>query len=244
MSQAKTALVISAHAADFVWRAGGAIALHAQKGYNVTVVCLSFGERGESAKLWKEQGMTLERVKDARRKESEAAAKALGVHDLIEFDLGDYPLQMTQDDKFKLVDVIRKVQPAFMLSHSKYDPSNTDHMYDTQVALECRMIAQGWGHNPGEKVLGAPQLYLFEPHQTEQMGWKPDTFLDITAVWDKKRAAIECMAGQEHLWDYYTRVAQNRANHFMRNSGGQSGGRKALYAEGFESVFPRTLDEL
>jgi 4-oxalomesaconate hydratase len=31
------------------------------------------------------------------------------------------------------------------------------------------------------------------------MGWKPDVFLDITAVWDRKRAAIECMEGQEHL---------------------------------------------
>ena len=80
----KTALVISAHAADFVWRCGGAIALHAAKGYEVTVVCLSFGERGESAKLWKEPGMTLERVKAARRAESEKAAAALGVHDLIE----------------------------------------------------------------------------------------------------------------------------------------------------------------
>ena len=47
----KTALVISAHAADFVWRCGGAIALHQELGYEVTVACLSFGERGESAKL-------------------------------------------------------------------------------------------------------------------------------------------------------------------------------------------------
>src|SRR3546814_2038010 len=70
----QTALVVSAHAADFVWRAGGAIALHAAKGYAVTIVCLSFGERGESAKLWKDPGATLQGVKDARRKESEAAA--------------------------------------------------------------------------------------------------------------------------------------------------------------------------
>ena len=34
---AKTALVISAHSADFVWRCGGAIALHEEKGYEVTV---------------------------------------------------------------------------------------------------------------------------------------------------------------------------------------------------------------
>jgi 4-oxalomesaconate hydratase len=240
----KTALVMSAHAADFVWRCGGAIALHAGKGYAVTVVCLSFGERGESAKLWKQPGMTLERVKAARRAEAEAAAAVLGVHELVCFDLGDYPLRLDDGDKDRLVGVIRAVRPDFMLSHSSYDPYNTDHMYATQVTLECRMIAQAWGHRPGEAVLGAPQVYLFEPHQTEQMGWKPDVFLDITPVWPRKRAAIECMAGQEHLWEYYTRLAQNRANHFQRNSGGQSGGRAAEYAEGFQSVFPRTVDEL
>ncbi len=244
MPDPRTALVVSAHAADFVWRCGGAIALHAAKGYAVTVVCLSFGERGESAKLWREPGMTLERVKSARRAEAEKAAQALGVRDLVCFDLGDYPLRVPDDARMRLVDVIRAVQPAFMLSHSQVDPYNTDHAYATQVTMECRMIAQAWGHNPGEKVLGAPQLYLFEPHQTEQMGWKPDVFLDITEVWDRKRAAIECMAGQEHLWEFYTRVAQNRANHFQRNSGGQSGGRAAKYAEGFQSVFPRTVDEL
>lgn len=244
MAARKTALVISAHAADFVWRAGGAIALHAELGYDVTVVCLSFGERGESGKIWKRSGVTLDEVKAERRNEAEKAAAALGVHDLVSFDLGDYPLEMDRDAKFRLVDVIRKVQPDWMMSHSMWDPYNTDHMYATRIALETRMIAQAWGHNPGEKVLGAPQLYLFEPHQTEQMGWKPDVFLDITPVWDKKRKAIECMEGQEHLWSYYTNVAQNRANHFKRNSGGQSGGRDSKYAEGFQSVFPRTVDEL
>jgi 4-oxalomesaconate hydratase len=245
MSENKSALVISAHAADFVWRCAGAIALHEEKGYDVTIACLSFGERGESAKLWKQEGgTTLEEVKKARRAEAEKAAKALDAHDIVFFDLGDYPLEVTRDDKFKLVDLIRKVQPNFMLSHSQYDPYNTDHSFATTLAMECRMIAQAWGHNPGEKVLGAPQLYLFEPHQTEQMGWKPDVFLDITSVWDKKRAAIECMQGQEHLWHYYTNVAENRGNHFRRNSGGQAGGRPAQYAEGFQSIYPRTVDEL
>lgn len=244
MSSLKTALVISAHAADFVWRCGGAIALHAQHGYQVTVVCLSFGERGESAKLWKQPNMTLDRVKGARRSEAEKAAVALGVHELISFDLGDYPLRMDEAAKLRLVDVMRAVQPAFMLSHSHYDPYNPDHSYTTSAVIECRSIAQAWGHNPGGQVLGAPQLYLFEPHQTEQMGWKPDVLLDVSSVWDKKRAAIECMAGQEHLWEFYTRVAQNRANHFQRNSGGASGGRAASHAEGFQSVYPRTVDEL
>ena len=86
-----TALVVSAHSADFVWRAGGAIALYARRGWRVKIVCLAYGERGESAKLWREKGMTLERVKQARHAEAEKAAAILGGE--IEFiDGGDYPL--------------------------------------------------------------------------------------------------------------------------------------------------------
>jgi len=244
MTGERTALVVSAHAADFVWRAGGAIALHAAAGVKVSVVCLSFGERGESAKLWKEPGMTLERVKAARRDEAEAAARALGVHDLICFDLGDYPLHVDAAAMDRLVGVFRAVQPGFVLTHSREDPYNTDHPLAMRVTLDARMIAQAWGHNPGETVLGAPQVYLFEPHQPEQCNWKPDTLLDITPVWERKLDAIRCMAGQEHLWAYYTNVAENRGNQFRRNSGGQAGGRPARQAEAFQSVFPRTLDAL
>ena len=100
MTTKPTALVISAHSADFVWRSGGAIALHAKKGYDVTVVCLSYGERGESAKLWKQEGCTMERVKTERRKEAENAAKALGVHEIKFMDVGDYPLELSRDEKF------------------------------------------------------------------------------------------------------------------------------------------------
>ena len=76
-------LVVSAHAADFVWRAGGYIALAAQRGPGpqrgpgAHVVCLSYGERGESAALWK-RGLSLDEVKATRRAEAEAAAKILG----------------------------------------------------------------------------------------------------------------------------------------------------------------------
>src|SRR5437762_11445672 len=95
------ALVISAHSADFVWRAGGAIALHADKGYRVRVVCLSFGERGESARLWKLKGMTLERVKDDRRGEAEQAATTLGC-EAVFLDIGAYRLRAKDDVRYPL----------------------------------------------------------------------------------------------------------------------------------------------
>jgi LmbE family N-acetylglucosaminyl deacetylase len=63
----KTGLVVAAHPGDFVWRAGGAIALHAKRGYHMKIVCLSFGERGESQFAWKEKGATLTSVKEPYR---------------------------------------------------------------------------------------------------------------------------------------------------------------------------------
>ena len=123
----KTALVVSAHSADFVWRCGGAIALHAARGYAMHVVCLSFGERGESEKLWRQKGITLAEVKAARRKEAESAAKALGVGELTFFDIGDYPMRISDEALYRLVDVYRKIQPAFVLTHSLADPYNFDH---------------------------------------------------------------------------------------------------------------------
>ena len=237
--KAKTALVVSAHSADFVWRAGGAIALHAAAGDAVTVICLSYGERGESTKLWRQPGMTLERVKTERRKEAESAAEKLGVADIQFWDLGDYPLALGKEALFRLVDVYRATHPAFVLSHSEKDIYNHDHPATTDFALHARIVAQAHGHNPGQKVLGAPPVFLFEPHQPEQCGWKPDVLLDISSVWEKKRAAIECMAGQEHLWEYYTRVGLQRGAQAARNSD-----KSITYGEGYQAVFPHVVERL
>jgi 4-oxalomesaconate hydratase len=235
----KTGLVVSAHSADFVWRAGGAIALHAEQGLDVTVVCLSYGERGESAKLWRQPGMTLDRVKSERQAEAEAAARALGVADIQFWDLGDYPITLTQESLFRLVALMRTIRPSFVLTHSKEDPYNRDHPLVSQFAQEARIVAQAHGHDPEVKVIGAPPVMLFEPHQPEQCRWMPNVLLDITPVWEKKRAAIQCMAGQEHLWEYYTRVALQRGVQAARNSD-----KTIKYGEAYEAVFPHVVETL
>lgn len=238
MSTKKTALVISAHSADFVWRAGGAIALHAERGYRVRVICLSFGERGESAKLWKNEGMTLDRVKADRKREAQAAADVLGC-EIVFLDTGDYPLRVGEALLYTIVDHYRELQPQFVLTHSLADPYNFDHPQAAHLAQEARIVAQAHGHNPAEPVLGAPPVFLFEPHQTEQCNWRPDAFLDIGSVWKKKRQAFECMAAQEHLWEYYTRVALQRGNQAARNSGG-----KVTYGEAYQRMFPELVEVL
>src|SRR5918912_4555718 len=92
-SAGRTLLVVSAHSADFVWRAAGAIATATANRGRAVVVALSYGERGESGELWKEPGQTVERVKASRHQEATRAAAALGA-EFVAFDLGDYPLLM------------------------------------------------------------------------------------------------------------------------------------------------------
>ena len=232
-----TLFVISAHSADFVWRAGGAIALYTRRGFRACIVCLSYGERGESAKLWKEAGMTLERVKAVRRKEAENAASVLGGEPVF-LDAGDYPLRSSSELLDQLVDLYRDVRPEFVLTHPLEDPYNFDHPVAARLAQEARIIAQAHGR-PGKSVIGAPPVFLFEPHQPEQCRWSPDVLLDISEVWDAKRRAFECMEAQEHLWEYYTRVGLQRGVQASRNSN-----RKIAYAEGYQRLFPQVTDSL
>ena len=57
------------------------------------MIALSYGERGESGELWKQEGQTIENVKKIRHGEAERAAAALGAPFKC-LDLGDYPLQI------------------------------------------------------------------------------------------------------------------------------------------------------
>jgi 4-oxalomesaconate hydratase len=236
---AKTGLVITAHPGDFVWRAGGAIALHAKRGFRVKILCLSYGERGESQFAWKKAGATMAEVKAGRRDEAERAAAALGAE--IEFmDAGDYPLRTTDTMLDRAIDIFHELGPSFVLTHSLEDPYNVDHPEVTRFAQEARIIAQAAGHKPDpSRAYAAPPVFLFEPHQPEQCNFKPNVILNIDEVWEQKRQAFEILAAQKHLWEYYTRVALNRGM-----QGGRNSGKAMTYGEAYQRLFPEALELL
>jgi len=235
-------LVVSAHAADFVWRAGGAIALAASRGDRVTVLCLTYGERGESASAWR-AGRTLEEIKELRRAEASSAAGVLGAE--IEFlDAGDYPLRESDDLVGRIVGVYRRVNPSVVLTHSLADPYNQDHPAAAQMALRARVLAQAIGYPAAGEPIGAPPVFLFEPHQPEMCGFKPEVLLDITPVFETKRKAMEAMAAQQHLWEYYTDLAKRRGTQLKRNAGPNLGLPHATMGEAYMRVFPQVTDRL
>ena len=234
--------MVSAHAADFVWRAGGAIALYADRGYRVRVVCLSYGERGESARLWKQPGATLESIKEARREEAGRAADILG-GDIAFLDAGDYPLKMSDDLMDALVQEFRDCRPEVVLTHALADPYNFDHPAAADITLKCRVYAQAMGYPAQGDVIGAPPVFLFEPHQSEQCEFKPQVLLDITPVFDRKQKAMESMGAQEHLVHYYVDLAKRRGVQAKRNSGPNLGLKTEAYAEAYQRVYPQVTTE-
>jgi len=232
-------LVIGAHSADFVWRAGGAIAATTAAGGAARVIALSYGERGESGELWKEPGQTVERVKEVRHDEADRAAGALGA----EFrclDLGDYPLEIDAVALQRIADEIRDFAPDVLVTHTLVDPFNPDHGIAGAAVDRARSLAAGAGVPSAFPTVSPPALFQFEPHQPELCDFIPTTFLDITSVFEQKLAAMSELKAQAYLVTYFSERAAHRGNHARRISGRA----EIRQAEAFKRVIPDVVAAL
>jgi 4-oxalomesaconate hydratase len=232
-------LVIGAHSADFVWRAGGAIAACTAAGGTAEVIALSYGERGESGELWKQPDQTVENVKQIRHAEAERAAAHLGAAFRC-LDFGDYPLEVDHERLLQVTDAIRDFAPDVLVTHTDTDPFNPDHGLASEVVQRARSLAAGAGVPSAFPSVRPPALYLFEPHQPELCNFTPTTFVDITAVIEAKHAAMAEMKAQQYLQTYYAQRAEHRGNHARRASGDNA----IRQAEAFMRVIPDTLAQL
>jgi 4-oxalomesaconate hydratase len=232
-------LVIGAHSADFVWRAGGALAVCTSAGGSGRVIALSYGERGESGELWKEDGQTVENVKRVRHGEAERAAEALGA-DFHCLDLGDYPLQIDTAALEQISEVIREFAPDVLITHTDTDPFNPDHPVAYAAVARARSLAAGAGVQSAFATVKPPAFFLFEPHQPELCNFTPTTFVDITAVLEAKVTAMGEMKAQAYLKTYYRERADHRGNHARRSSGNA----EIRQAEAFQRVTPQVVSAL
>ncbi len=239
MNQSRNVLVVGAHAADFVWRAAGIIAVVTARGGKAHVVALSYGERGESGELWKEPNQTVDKVKRIRHEEAARAADILGATFQC-FDLGDYPLQIDAQALERLTLLIRERAPEVIITHTERDPFNPDHPLAFAAVQRASILASGSGVASGFPTIKPAELFLFEPHQPEHCGFVPTTFVDISAVFPLKQQAMQAMAAQSYLHQYQTEIAKYRANHARRISGRSD----IQYAEAFQRVTPQVVDTL
>lgn len=237
MNSSARILVVSAHAADFCIRAGGALARYATSKARVRVVVLSFGARGESNELWvaRHGQTTEEEVALVRRGEAEAAARILGV-EVAFCDYADQPLTFDHTRLMALVREIRTLRPSHILTHPQTEPYNPDHARACQAVLDTAYYATLAGVEPDLPPVSVAQILMFEPTQplAETTAFNPDTFIDITDVMDQKMRAVAEFRTQPYHVDRYRARAAARA----AQAAYVSGDTQVKFAEAFQRYTP------
>mgnify|MGYP001599078979 CR=1 FL=1 len=236
MTDKPTLMVFSAHTADFISRCGGTIAKYSRAGSTVFVVCLSYGERGESPRLWRERaGITVDEVKRVRQEEMARAAHVLGA-EVTCLDCGDNPLVVGKDDILKMMSLLYQYRPQIVLTHWTQEPMNPDHATAADVAL--RTVSHAALVDMEGAPLQWPQVYLFEPSvpETEETHFRPDTYIDITDVFETKMEALRQLETQPYLAEFYQRYGEYRA----WQARDLTGRKDIKYAEAFARYSPWT----
>lgn len=231
-AEKKRVLVVSAHAVDFVWRAGGTIAQYAKNGHTVKIIDITLGQRGESESLWKSRpGITEQEVMDIRREEAKNAAKVLGAE--IEFyDMEDHLLTFEKADIMRLALDIRKFNPDIVLTHSEHDPLNTDHDNVHNAVIAALRIANVTGTFPDIAPTKQVEIFTFEPDQPDMCKFIPDVIIDVSDSYDIKLEAMKQVPAQAFMVETYGRRTAHRGSLATRFKKG------IQYAEAFTRVTP------
>ena len=115
------------------------------------------------------------------------------------------------------------------------DPYNLDHPEAAhQIAQQARMDRAAARVPAAGYPLGAPPVFLFEPHQPERCGWMPEVILNIT--WSGTRSDKPC---EIHGSAGAPRGTTTRVALQPRHAGGRNSATEDdQYAEAFQRVFP------
>lgn len=233
----KNVLVISAHAVDFVWRAGGTIAQYVKNGHRVKIIDLTLGQRGESQSLWKaDPDTTEEAVMEARRKEAQATAAVLGA-EIVFYDWKDHLLMFTREMMEQITADVMDFQPDIVLTHSASDPLNEDHTNTYAAVLAALRGANVSGVYPGKRPTKQVEIYTFEPDEPDVSKFLPDIYIDITDVFEIKQKAMAAVPSQSFMAVDYTVRSQYRGALAKRFVPG------IRYAEAFQRVTPLVAKE-
>ena len=234
--------MIGAHSADFVWRAGRRRRQGASRAGGVAeVIALSYGERGESGELWKQEGQTVENVKRIRHAEAEARRRRTSAPSFRCLDFGDYPLQIDGERLLAIADAIREFAPDVLITHTDTDPFNPDH----PVALRRRRPRARARRRRRRLQRASPRssrrsCSCSSPTSPScATSRRPCTSTSRRCGSRRSRRWRE-MQAQQYLQTYYAQRGEQRGNHARRASGDAT----VRYGESFQRVLPQVVEEL
>jgi len=205
MKEIQRLLAIFAHPDDESYRAGGALALLALEGAQVSVVCATRGEQG----ILKMDPVETGQVRQA---EMECACRALGIEPPLFLDYQDGTLPQVDEEIAvgHLVQIIRKLRPQALLT---WPPSGVsghpDHIAVSKWTEKAFQRAADPLAYPEHKqaphlvdalyhivIPGSLAENMKMPHLLTVPDEEVTLKMDVSAVWDAKMAAIQCHKSQ------------------------------------------------
>ncbi len=202
-------VAIGAHLDDIELACGGTILKAVDHGHEVFMVVTSGG--GSIG-----YDDTVIRTEDEALKEGEAAAKILGVKELVRLDFPDknvpYNSNLVEDiDKYT-----KDIKPDYIFSHWPFD-THQDHKNTALASISaCRYFNT---------------ILMFEPitpSGRSYIGFRPQAYVDMTPYIDKKLESLKSHQSQYRKYgERWLEAVKARANHRGFEMG-------VNYAEAFE----------
>ncbi len=190
-------LIVSAHPDDVDFGVAGSVATWTDAGIDVTYAIVTDGSAGGS-----DRSIPRAEMVEIRKAEQTAAAKTVGVTDVVFLGYPDGRLAPTLDLRRDLSRVIRQRRPQRVVAqspdrvYSRIYASHPDHLAAGEAAL-CAVYPDARNPFAHPELLDDEGL---EPWAVSEV-WimaneTPDQFVDITDAFDRKLEALRCHVSQ------------------------------------------------
>jgi LmbE family N-acetylglucosaminyl deacetylase len=186
------AMIVNAHPDDSEFGIAGSVALWIQQGKKVVYVVCTNGNKGSD-----DPTIRPDKLAEMRKKEEMAAARTLGVEDVVFLDHDDQSLEDSAEFRKEIVREIRKYRPKLVAAPDPYRKYiwHRDHRIAGQVALDAV-------YPFARDRMAYPDLIEegLQPHKVHEMlFWgadNPNYFVDVSSVYETKLSALRCHKSQ------------------------------------------------
>ncbi len=186
-------MVVSPHPDDAEFGASGTVARMVRQGREVNYVICTSGDKGTGDRKVKPVDLA-----ETRQKEQRAAARVLGVQDVVFLDVADQQLENTTELRKKLVKLIRTYRPTTVITVDPYNHYfwwHRDHRSCGQAVMDAIFpCARDHLSYPdllekGLETHKVSELLLFNADQ-------PNYRVDVTETFALKLKALACHKSQ------------------------------------------------
>lgn len=192
MTESVYLMVVAPHPDDPEFGVAGTVARWVREGKSVVYVLCTSGDKGTS-----DTTMTPKKLAKIREKEQLAAAKVLGVKEVVFLHYLDQAVEDTSDFRKEIVRQIRTYKPEIVATADPYRRYlwHRDHRITGQVTLDA-IYPYARDH------LAYPDLWEqgYQPHKVKEvLLWgseAPNYRVNITDTFDIKLTALRCHKSQ------------------------------------------------